>query len=134
MSTDKEPQVVYNGVICKTCHDEISSNHRHDYVTCSCGLSFVDGGVGGYIRRSPDATPVVYFDTDPHVLIRNFVRRGTRGKNLDQPLKWVRISEMTDEHLVAVLDYGGADWHLKIIADELAYRNTNNIKLSEDEM
>ena len=51
--------IVYNGVICNNCNDEISSNHRHDYATCSCGVSFVDGGLGEYIRRSFDVTPVV---------------------------------------------------------------------------
>lgn len=131
---ESEPHIIYNGVICPKCTDEISSNHGHDYVTCSCGETFVDGGLGGYIRRSLDAIPVIFYNNEPHEIIRNYARRGTRGKSLDQPLKWVKISEMTDEHLAAVLDYGGADWHLKIIADELAYRNKNNIKISEDEM
>jgi hypothetical protein len=26
------------------CNDEIESTHRHDWVTCTCGNLFVDGG------------------------------------------------------------------------------------------
>ena len=30
---------------CKECGDEaISNGHRHNFVSCSCGKSFVDGG------------------------------------------------------------------------------------------
>lgn len=131
---DIESHMIYNGVICNKCKEQIASRHRHDYVTCSCGESFVDGGLEGYIRRSPDAIPIVYFSSDPHEVIRHFAARGSRGKDNKQPLEWISISKMSDEYLVAVLEYGGADWHLQIIADEIAYRNENNIKIEEDEM
>jgi hypothetical protein len=29
---------------------------------------------------------------------------------------------MTDDHLEAVLDYGGADWHLELIKKEIEWR------------
>ena len=31
------------------CGDVVESKHRHDFVTCSCGESFVDGG-NDYLR------------------------------------------------------------------------------------
>ena len=39
---------------CLKCGDIIQSMHRHDFVRCECGESFVDGGTdyfraGGYI-------------------------------------------------------------------------------------
>ena len=39
---------------CLKCGDIIQSMHRHDFVRCECGESFVDGGndyfrAGGYI-------------------------------------------------------------------------------------
>jgi acetone carboxylase gamma subunit len=39
---------------CLECGDIIQSMHRHDFVRCECGKSFVDGGedyfrAGGYI-------------------------------------------------------------------------------------
>lgn len=36
-------------VRCLDCGDIIESTHRHDFVTCSCGESFVDGG-DAYLR------------------------------------------------------------------------------------
>lgn len=40
-------------IICSRCSDVIRSRFRHDFVTCKCGKTFVDGGaaycrVGGY--------------------------------------------------------------------------------------
>ena len=40
--------------VCRKCGDYIESTHRHDFVTCECGKSFVDGGSvyfrgGGYL-------------------------------------------------------------------------------------
>lgn len=38
---------------CKKCGDIIESKSRHDFVECSCGAIFVDGG-NDYIRRGGD--------------------------------------------------------------------------------
>jgi hypothetical protein len=40
--------------LCIMCDDVIESKHRHDFVKCKCGLSFLDGGddyirAGGYL-------------------------------------------------------------------------------------
>jgi hypothetical protein len=32
------------GVKCDQCDDVIYSRYRHDYVTCTCGEQFIDGG------------------------------------------------------------------------------------------
>jgi hypothetical protein len=34
---------------CLDCEDIIESKHRHDFVRCECGNSFLDGG-NSYIR------------------------------------------------------------------------------------
>lgn len=39
-----------NSVECGWCGDKIYSRHRHDYRTCSCGETMVDGGLD-YLRR-----------------------------------------------------------------------------------
>jgi hypothetical protein len=36
---------------CLDCQDIIESKHRHDFVRCSCGNSFIDGG-DDYLRAS----------------------------------------------------------------------------------
>jgi hypothetical protein len=45
---------------CSECEDILESKHRHDFVTCKCGKSFLDGGDeyfrgGGYILPILDA-------------------------------------------------------------------------------
>jgi hypothetical protein len=40
--------------MCILCDDVIESKHRHDFVKCKCGKSFLDGGdeytrAGGYL-------------------------------------------------------------------------------------
>lgn len=42
--------IIKNAVKCLRCDDEIESKHRHDFVSCSCGNVFVDGGLS-YLRR-----------------------------------------------------------------------------------
>lgn len=42
--------MIRNIAKCKKCGDIIESKHRHDFVRCSCGAIFVDGG-HDYIRR-----------------------------------------------------------------------------------
>lgn len=42
--------ILRNSAQCARCSDEIQSNYRHDFETCSCGAIFVDGGLD-YIRQ-----------------------------------------------------------------------------------
>jgi hypothetical protein len=41
--------IIRNAAQCAKCGDIIESKHRHDFVSCSCGAIFVDGG-REYIR------------------------------------------------------------------------------------
>jgi hypothetical protein len=38
---------------------------------------------------------------------------------------------MKDEHLEAVLDYGGAEWHLDLIQKEIQYRKPELSEIKE---
>ena len=42
--------IVRNSVTCLQCKDNIESKYTHDFVTCSCGATSVDGG-HEYFRR-----------------------------------------------------------------------------------
>lgn len=87
------------------------SRHRHDYVTYTDdnGLEYmVDGGTD-YLRRTiqyeaPYKELSLYTD-DPFEEIRKHYCRGGRGKDGKQPLKWIPIAEMSDEHLEATIQY-----------------------------
>ena len=46
----RDSKIIANRVKCLKCGDIIESKHRHDFVACSCGAIFTDGGTD-YIRR-----------------------------------------------------------------------------------
>lgn len=43
-------RIIKNQIRCKHCGDIIESKSVHDWVACSCGRCFVDGGKD-YLRR-----------------------------------------------------------------------------------
>jgi hypothetical protein len=45
--------IVENAAVCLSCGDKIFSRHRHDFVNCTCGAIWVDGGQE-YLRRVGD--------------------------------------------------------------------------------
>jgi hypothetical protein len=119
-------QIVYNSITCDECNETIVSYHVHDYKTCSCpNEAMVDGGTE-YIRYgAKDMSKIkqfaVYADDD-FKLVRTVATRGSRGKDGKQPLSYIAICDMDDDYLEAVLDYGGADWHIDLIKKEILYR------------
>lgn len=46
-------KIISNKAKCLACGDIIESRHRHDFVECSCGAIFVDGG-HDYFRAGGD--------------------------------------------------------------------------------
>lgn len=60
LSTGKA--IIRNSGICQACGDHIESRSRHDYKTCSCGKSSVDGG-DAYLRSSGSVidTSLIFF-------------------------------------------------------------------------
>lgn len=57
--TVEERKKIYAGNIrinrakCNVCGDIITSNNRHDFVTCKCGKLSIDGG-SWYLKRCGD--------------------------------------------------------------------------------
>lgn len=45
----EEKRIKHNKIRCKLCDDVIESKHHYDFVRCSCGNAFVDGGTE-YVR------------------------------------------------------------------------------------
>ena len=119
-------QIVYNSIECLECGKTIVSQHRHDYVKCECpNEAMVDGGTD-YLRygaknMSKIKQFAVYTDDDFEI-VRKYATRGSRGIDGKQPLLYIPICDMDDDYLEAVLDYGGADWHIELIKKEIKYR------------
>jgi len=119
-------QLVYNAVTCLDCLDTIVSYHRHDYKTCRCpNGAMVDGGTDYARYGAMDMKKIVHhevFADDDFQLVRQYATRGSRGKDGMQPLTYIPLKDMDDDYLQAVLEYGGAEWHLDLIRKEIKYR------------
>jgi hypothetical protein len=121
-------QIVYNAIKCLECGETIVSYSRHDYNTCSCpNEAMVDGGNEyeryGAMDMDKIEAKYVYVDDDFEI-VRKYAVRGSRGVDGKQPLTYIAICDMDDDYLQAVLEYGGADWHLDLIRKEIAYRDS----------
>lgn len=103
------------------------SKHRHDYVshTDSDGnYSFVDGGIGGYIRHSGNMEPMLVYTSDSHEVIRENFGWTSYGINGDEPAKYNLLKELTDDHINAIIR---TQKHLpqhitKVFTDEVLFR------------
>lgn len=127
-------QIVLNSIKCLECGETLISHYQHDYRTCSCdNNTMCDGGVSYLRYGAKDMSKVklftVYADDD-FELVRLSAERGGRGVDGTEPLTWTKVADMNDDWLEAVLEYGGADWHLDIIRKEIEYRGVNNIKVA----
>ena len=86
----------------------IESRHRHDYVTHTDanGCEYmVDGGLD-YLRRSAhgDEFDLSVSLDDGHEKVREVLTWGTRGPEGDQPLTFVKLCDMTTDHIEACLE------------------------------
>lgn len=68
-----EKRLTHNRCQCNVCKDIIESKHVHDFVQCSCGRIFTDGGTE-YVRRgceSPsDIVDLTEYESNAEALIR----------------------------------------------------------------
>lgn len=117
----------------------LESRHRHDFRThfdtVSNELYMVDGGLD-YARRTINNVPATEMTVcleDGIEAFRHEVTWGTRGKDGSQPLRLVKLSEMTDEHIQACLDTQHAmhPHYREAFEMELAYRRTHGISVGD---
>ena len=108
----------------------LTSRHRHDYQshkdTKSNEIYICDGGTS-YLRRSINEVPYedlsVYSD-DPFEILRENITWGNYGKNGDEPLQYKPISNMSSNHINAILsNCKVVDYLKEIFEKEMAYRN-----------
>lgn len=107
----------------------LESRHRHDYVDykdANGNVYCVDGGLH-YLRRSvhEDQVDLTVTLADGHEVVREAMTWGTYGKNGDQPLHYIKLSEMETEHIEACLKTQAHMYPQIRIAmkNELRYRN-----------
>ena len=123
-------QIVLSTATCKKCGDVLISRHRHDYVMCTCdNKTMLDGGTeyqryGGVDLSLVDLSGTIYL-TDGFEKCRTAPIWGSYGKDGDQPLKFMSVSEMETEHLEAVIKELGhrvEKWRLDLMLQELENR------------
>lgn len=129
-----EKYLILNRLTCLNCGEELISYNRHDYKTCKCeNETFIDGGLD-YCRYggkdlSKIETNCIYSDA-PFEEIRKNLHRGSYGKNGDEPLKYVRLCDINEEWLEALIQYEEKlrpnNKYLKFYNDEREYRKNNN--------
>lgn len=119
----------------------LHSKYRHDCVghTDKDGVYYqLDGGIEGFgscCNLDKCENRNLYYGDD-HTLIReHFVWGRSFDKDMNPvPFEWVKLKDMTDAHLEAVMDltcnYGKKEIHL-VIKDEWIFRKDNNIKIEE---
>ena len=129
----EEPRLVANGVHCKMCDTILFSYTTHDFKVCGCdNKTVVDGGLSYPKYGGNDMSfvfPITLYSNDPFEKVRKYHCRGARGKSGKEPLKWIPLCKMTDEHLAAVIEYGGAPWHLELISNSFFVLSLNRFEI-----
>lgn len=112
----------------------LQSLHRYDFVehTTSDGdYYFIDGGLeyqryGG--THLDKVVNLAIYDTDPHTTIREEVVWGNRydkDKNLLPKTRWIKIKDLTNDHLAGIYHHVEVGTYSKIMLDEINYRGLN---------
>lgn len=123
-------QIVLSTATCKKCGDVLFSRHRHEFVMCTCdNKTMLDGGTdyqryGGVDLSLVDLSGTIYL-TDGFEKCRTAPIWGSYGKDGTEPLKFMSVSEMENEHLEAVIKELGhrvEKWRLNLMLQELEDR------------
>jgi hypothetical protein len=101
---------------------------------CSCPQgSFADGGLEYERCGGKDLSLVqshCFYDNDDFETIRFYLERGSRGKEGNQPLKYIKLKDIDDEYLEALIEYETErnGRFLKFYKAEKKYRKKNGNK------
>ena len=112
----------------------IESMHRHDFQshtdTVTGEFYFVDGGID-YLRRGGgkyEDLSIFADETTPVADIREHLKWGTYGKDGIDPLSFVALRDMEDDHIRAVIDQmrpsERGDFVAQKMHEELEYRKS----------
>ena len=114
---------------------QLRSFHRHDCKThvdeVSGEVYMVDGG-SAYLRRNKNEHPYIenskkLSDVDDFQELRELIHWGSYGKHGKSKLKWVVLSEMSNDHIKAILNSNQQVIWEDEFKQELEFRKENNI-------
>lgn len=104
-----ERQLVYSAI--RTPDGTLlESRHVHDFVTHKDknGETYMLDGGYDYIRTSVNIQKpeeLFLYSDSPHEELREVISRGSRGEDGKQPLKYIKLKDIDDEHLEALIKY-----------------------------
>lgn len=128
MNENNKLQIVSNRVQCLDCNDVIESRYRHDFQTCSCGATSVDGGKD-YQRILGNSWKDLSVTTDdPFEVQREVFTWKTYGKLGKNEPKIVPLKSLDTQHIRAIIDtqmHIKGTWVEELMKKELEYRNSN---------
>lgn len=118
-------QIISNKVQCLSCGDIIESRHRHDFVSCKCGATSVDGGYD-YARVLGNTWKDMLVTTSsPFEVQREAFSWKSYGKDGKQKPTTIPLKNLTSDHIQAILDtqvHIAGTWVEKLLRKELEYR------------
>lgn len=115
----------------------LESTHVHDFKMYQDKITGKEYGVDGglaYLRTIGDMTDCtnLSIESDDHKTIRTHLKWGTYGKSGKNPLKFVSLSELSNNHIKAIIATQTLSKEvLSALNDELAYRNSHNIDITD---
>jgi hypothetical protein len=113
----------------------LQSKHRHDYVTYmdKNGLEYMVDGGHAYLRRIVhDEYPyeeMSLYAGDSIETLREYFTWGTRGMRGNQSLTWLKLKDMSSDHIEAILVTQShiSDAVRELFQQELNYRLEHEI-------
>ena len=111
-----------HAVKCHKCNSIIISRDLHDNKYCSCGNCSISGGLKNNNRLDGEENTYTSLTVKIGASLEERAEKlvwGTRGKDGDQPLKYVLLKDCETDHLEAILDT--QDRAANHITDTIAY-------------
>lgn len=115
----------------------LTSYHRHDYVEHidkNGELYFNDGGVT-CVRRSINKEPskdISLTTEDPFTVIREEFSWGTYGSFGQDKFTWVKLCNMSEEHILNIIRDYPSNPHIPLFIQELIYRKENKLVIKDN--
>lgn len=104
----------------------LQSKIQNDFVSHkdkNGSVYFIDGGLSYRRIMGENWIDRALYEGDSHEELREHFKWGSRGVNGGEPLKWITLKDMTNEHINAIIIEGhGADYVRELMKDEMQWR------------
>lgn len=119
-----------NSALCLKCYEHLISGHRHNYKTCKCGATSIDGGLEYQKFRGLTFLDTSITERNSFEQIREGFEWGSYGKDGKGDLKYIKLSQLEDGHIEAILETQSnlQEFIKKLFIDEQVFRLQRKIE------